>query len=52
MMMVRDTGKLAKFSIDINRLLFKLALIGKMSYFRADFSQYFESICKHMVEKF
>ena len=34
------------------RLLSKLALIAKISYFCADLSENFESMCGHMVEKF
>ncbi len=35
-----------------NRPFSKLALLEKISHFCADFSQNFESICIHMVEKF
>ena len=35
-----------------NRLLSKLALFEKMRIFCTDLPQNFESMCKHMVEKF
>ena len=36
----------------INRLHSKLALFDKISNFCADLLKNFESMCKHMVEKF